>query len=466
MLSHYKDFLSVETEKYGPARYKYSYRYIIRLDDGRKLEGQASELAWTNRFVIPIEDSLNFQYISKKPFNRLYDRLELNDDELEAVKLYIKTGELDSGKILMFLVNKDCFLFYNKDTKEFHCYINNSYASLKCTNTFKKQIKKYPNLINNSFVRATFKGNYLNRYIHAKCWYKYDITGEENPLLEDIGYTYTTNPFVFTCPICKNKNSPAGYVNAPKKFYNNNKEYYCTRDEIYSNFKYIIDDPNYIIKSSWDHYSILSVGASLFNAAGIHQVQIDKALRFVKKWKKSGVRAHFIIDYYSMFHKLYPNVKPISIFDLDLSKVNQMHNDLVKIYNQNKTEINNNAYLSVKSTYPDLEYQNDKFLIKYPDKISDLPAEGIALNHCVGSYVDKVLNQQAYIMFIRNIDKPNEPFITLHYAKSYNDVGPYEIVQAHGKCNSSVTEYPGVFEFIKEWAKKYNIKVTDINKVR
>jgi hypothetical protein len=461
----------IDLEKFGPCRYKRKLYYKVRIDQNIFYEGICTNLLWDKRIIIPIEDSLNFQYKTKNPsYFELHPTL-LNNDEIEAIKIYIQTGELDTGKVIIFLVNKDCYLFYNKETKEFHCYANSTDAVLRGTEAFKKQIKKYPSLINNSFVRfalkqITFKPCNYHNYSPKTFWYKYDIS-EPNPLMEDIGCITTSNPFLFTCPTCKNKNSPAGFVGAPKKFYNNNKRFYTTQNDLFLDFKYIIDDPNYIIDSSWysgkgsvlnDFYNT----ARLMYASKLTCVPINKALHFCQKLRNVHVQFYTIEDYYLMFRKVYPNVKPISIFDLDLSKVRQMHDDLVKIYNEYKFKINDNAYLQIKTTYPEFEYKNDKFLIKYPDKLSDLPAEGNALKHCVRNYVDRVLEKRAYIMFIRNIDNPDKPFITLHFEGEKE----YSIVQAHGICNSNIAEYPGVFEFIEEWANKYNIKITDINKVR
>ena len=466
---HYMEIY--DQEKFGPCRYKRKYRYRIKIDQNTFCDGICTDLLWDNRIVIPIEDSLNFQYIKKDPSYFAWHPTLLNHDEIEAIKIYIQTGELDTGKVIIFLVNKDCYLFYNKDTKEFHCYANDDDAILRGTNAFKKQIKKYHSLINNSFVRFALKQTKYKPYSYHYCspkifWYRYDIS-KSNPLVEDIGCISTSNPFLFTCPTCKNKNSPAGFVDAPKKFYNNNKRFYTILDDLFLNFKYIIDDPNYIIDSNWNigidsAFNNFYITARLMYASKLTCVPINKALHFYQKLYNAHIEYYTVEDYYLMFSKVYPNIKPISIFDLDLSKVRQMHNELVKIYNEHRFEINDNAYLQIKATYPEFEYKNDKFLIKYPDKLSDLPAEGNALKHCVGNYVDRVLEKRAYIMFIRNIDNPDKPFITLHFEGEKE----YSIVQAHGMCNSNVAEYPGVFEFIKEWANKYNIKITDIDKVR
>lgn len=56
------------------------------------------------------------------------------------------------------------------------------------------------------------------------------------------------------------------------------------------------------------------------------------------------------------------------------------------------------------------EYGNYKVFI--PSTAQEIIDEGKNMHHCVGSYVDRVINNNCYICFIRRKDTPNECYIT------------------------------------------------------
>lgn len=99
----------------------------------------------------------------------------------------------------------------------------------------------------------------------------------------------------------------------------------------------------------------------------------------------------------------------------------------------------------------DLEFVDDKtpFLIKLPTRLSELTSEGIALSHCVGTYVNAVAEGRDIIMFIRRKDDENTPLLTVDLVK--DDSGKYRIRQVHGKYNSEPTEVPQAMEFLHDW---------------
>lgn len=57
-------------------------------------------------------------------------------------------------------------------------------------------------------------------------------------------------------------------------------------------------------------------------------------------------------------------------------------------------------------------FQNDLCQIVLPTSGTDLIQEGKALHHCVGSYVNKVVNGDCAIVFVRKRDNPTVPYIT------------------------------------------------------
>lgn len=95
----------------------------------------------------------------------------------------------------------------------------------------------------------------------------------------------------------------------------------------------------------------------------------------------------------------------------------------------------------VKS-YKNFQKKGNRYSILIPTSIENLIEEGNALNHCVGSYVDRVINGSSKILFVRRNEELNKPFVTFELNK--ND----DLVQIRGKSNS--TPIKEVIDFVNE----------------
>ncbi len=80
-----------------------------------------------------------------------------------------------------------------------------------------------------------------------------------------------------------------------------------------------------------------------------------------------------------------------------------------------------------------------------PETADDIKAEGEALHHCVGSYVDRVARGETSIFFVRRADSPDRPYFTLEWKN--NDVS-----QCRGFHNCDMT--PDVKAFTQAFKKK------------
>lgn len=100
----------------------------------------------------------------------------------------------------------------------------------------------------------------------------------------------------------------------------------------------------------------------------------------------------------------------------------------------------------VLAKYIILEYQDRSLLIRLPHNGPEIQAEGKALHHCVGGYVDRVAEGQTLIFFIRKCDSPEVPFYTLEL-----DPKSMTVVQARGTYNCKTTDL--VSKFISKWKK-------------
>ena len=88
---------------------------------------------------------------------------------------------------------------------------------------------------------------------------------------------------------------------------------------------------------------------------------------------------------------------------------------------------------------------NEELQIVCPKRVNDLVAEGRTLHHCVGSYIDRVVEGRCLIVFVRRVEEPKKPYVTV-------EVRDGKIAQIHGDHNSDPTEE--VKKFVDLWSRK------------
>jgi len=92
-----------------------------------------------------------------------------------------------------------------------------------------------------------------------------------------------------------------------------------------------------------------------------------------------------------------------------------------------------------------LDFERDGMKIVFPSDPSDIVAEGHALHHCVGSYVERVAKRECIILFLRKCEEEDKPFYTI-------EVQHNKVVQVRGMQNADAT--PEVKKFMAQWEKK------------
>lgn len=80
-----------------------------------------------------------------------------------------------------------------------------------------------------------------------------------------------------------------------------------------------------------------------------------------------------------------------------------------------------------------------------PKAADDIKAEGEALHHCVGGYVEKVAKGETSIFFVRKADKPDEPYFTMEWKNN-------DVIQCRGFKNCGMP--PEVRAFTQAFKKK------------
>lgn len=133
-----------------------------------------------------------------------------------------------------------------------------------------------------------------------------------------------------------------------------------------------------------------------------------------------------LYDYIYMAHKI-KNKSSIEKYPRFLKS---KHDILTKNYNifKRNDENKNKLFKLAQEKIEKYVYKDKEFSIIIPTDPKELIDEGISLSHCVGSYIDRVIDEKCNIVFMRKNDNLEESYITIEIKKN-------KITQAQGKYN-------------------------------
>lgn len=102
----------------------------------------------------------------------------------------------------------------------------------------------------------------------------------------------------------------------------------------------------------------------------------------------------------------------------------------------------------VSKKHRKLECSVGDYLFILPQSGKDFIKEGNVLRHCVLSYIGKYTSESSIIIFVREKDKPNKPFVTVEVSNG---------VICQCKAFSDKKPSSEVLNTIKQWGKKFGI---------
>lgn len=124
----------------------------------------------------------------------------------------------------------------------------------------------------------------------------------------------------------------------------------------------------------------------------------------------------------------------------------EAHDRASEMFSQRKTEIYNQK---IAAEYAGLlkQYRMSRngLMIVPPKTAAEIVEEGHALHHCVGGYVSRVANKECVILFLRQKEKPDEPFYTIEVRN-----GEVQQIRGHNNCDPP----PKVEAYMKVWTQK------------
>lgn len=96
-----------------------------------------------------------------------------------------------------------------------------------------------------------------------------------------------------------------------------------------------------------------------------------------------------------------------------------------------------------------LEYSYKDYQFIYPKSTEEIKQEAVQQNNCVASYIDRVINGECHILFLRKKAEPEKSLVTIEVRNNC-------IVQARRRFNDPVTQEEQ--EVINKWNKKFEEK--------
>jgi hypothetical protein len=94
----------------------------------------------------------------------------------------------------------------------------------------------------------------------------------------------------------------------------------------------------------------------------------------------------------------------------------------------------NEKLVGITDTWNFLNYEDDNFKVIIPHSCEDLIDEGEQQHNCVGGYVDEIIDEDCYIVFIRRKSDLKKSLVTVELDLDF------ELVQGLMKNNTSIKD--------------------------
>ena len=105
------------------------------------------------------------------------------------------------------------------------------------------------------------------------------------------------------------------------------------------------------------------------------------------------------------------------------------------------------------------DFSYGDFIVKIPTCGEDLIREGRLMHHCVGSYVNQIINGSTYICFIRHKDNPDKPYITCQVNPNGGIIGQYFLAYDRHISSKEDVEFKKAYqEYLYDCYKEYETK--------
>lgn len=177
----------------------------------------------------------------------------------------------------------------------------------------------------------------------------------------------------------------------------------------------------------------------------------------------------YTYDHITMYNDYLHMVEIVKDADVNIYKkpyfsspedIQTMHDNLLAYLRIQKDNLYIPKWKKRESVWKAFEYSDNKYSIVIPKAPIDLINEGINLNHCVDTYIDRVATGHTNIVFIRKNEDLDKSFFTV-------EISPQNVIeQVHGFANSNADTVPDLIPFLKNWCKNNGLVLHTFNKIQ
>ena len=201
----------------------------------------------------------------------------------------------------------------------------------------------------------------------------------------------------------------------------------------------------------WDYrYSYKSTFNLLLNEYGYTAKALMQYIDYLKTFEAmEDVRyiVREVYDYANMMKQISPK------FDKYPRHFLTTHKIASRNYNRLKKQFEEDIFKSRINL--DMEHTFGEYQFIYPKSTQEIKDEAVSQNNCVASYIQRVIDGDCHIMFLRYKDRPNDSLVTI-------EVRNNKIVQALQRYNHPLTKEQQ--EVVNKWNKWWSNKINNTNK--
>ena len=120
-------------------------------------------------------------------------------------------------------------------------------------------------------------------------------------------------------------------------------------------------------------------------------------------------------------------------------------------YKVMKTKYSEEMFKAQCDMYRSLTAEYDKYQIVVPEATAEIENEADELKHCVRSYIQRVVDGETLIVFLRDNESPETPLVTI-------EVRNGEVIQAYGERDRKPEQ--DQLDTIRLWAKEKGLQLS------
>lgn len=170
-------------------------------------------------------------------------------------------------------------------------------------------------------------------------------------------------------------------------------------------------------------------------------------MRIYRYLSGNKIRSGDYRDYIGQCVELGYNMRDTSIgMPHDFFAAHERCSKIIKI---RQSEEDKAAFIERMEERLSFEYETDTLLLRQPESMDEIVAEGKALHHCVGGYALRHAYGKTNIFFIRKKSDPDTPYYTIEVSNSFT------IIQCRGFRNDTTRPKPNEVKAFEQEYQQY-----------